>query len=71
MVPQSFGMAVVTNHQHNEMRQVGFGGNAEWLIPSGFAQVDGGADLSGLWKVWSGTYDVGTETLQLFINRVN
>ena len=68
MVPQSFGMAVVTNYQHNELRQVGFGGNAEWMIPSGLAQVEGGADLSGLWKVWSGTYDVGTDTLQLFIN---
>ena len=71
MVPQSFGMAVVTNYQFNELRQVGFGGNAEWMIPSGLVQVDGGADLSGLWKVWSGTYDVGTETLQLFINGTN
>ncbi len=71
MVAQSFGMAVVTNYQFNEMRQNGTGGYAEWMIPSGLAQVDSGADLSGLWKVWSGTYDVGTETLQLFINGAN
>ena len=68
MVAQSFGMAVVTNYQHNELRQYGSGGYPEWMIPSGLAQVEGASDLSGLWKVWSGTYDVGTDTLQLFIN---
>ena len=64
----AFGMAVVTNYQCNELRQYGSGGYPEWMIPSGLAQVEGLSDLTGLWKVWSGTYNVGTDTLELFIN---
>ena len=64
----AFGMGVVTNYQSNEMRQYGSGGHPEWMIPSGLQQVDGTADVSGQWKVWSGTYRVATEILELFIN---
>ena len=64
-------MAVVTNYQGNEMRQVGWGGIPEWMIPSGFNLVDGWDDLTGLWKVWAGTYNVATDTLGLFINGVD
>ena len=68
MVAQAFGMGVVTNYQSNEMRQYGSGGHPEWMIPSGLQQVDGTADVTGQWKVWSGTYRVATEILELFIN---
>ncbi len=64
----AFGMGVVTNYQCNEMRQGGSGGYPQWMIPSGFHQVDGTSNVSGQWKVWSGTYDVGTFALELFIN---
>jgi hypothetical protein len=67
----SFGMAVVTNYQCNEMRQGGSGGTAQWMIPSGFNLVDGWDDLTGLWKVWAGTYNVATDTMGLFINGVD
>ena len=64
----AYGMAVVTNPGFNELRQNGFGAFAQWLIPSGTMQVDSLSGLAALWKVWSGTYDVGTGTLELFIN---
>ena len=67
----AYGMAVVTNYQGNEMRQVGWGGIPEWMIPSGFNLVDGWDDLTGLWKVWAGTYNVATDTIGLFINGVD
>ena len=67
----AYGMGVVTNYQSNEMRQTGSGGYPQWMIPSGLYQVNGSANLSGLWKVWSGTYNVGSETLELFINGVS
>ena len=64
----AYGMAVVTNYQGNEMRQTGSGGTPQWMIPSGFYQVDGLNNVSGSWKVWSGTFSVGTGDLELFIN---
>ena len=67
----AYGMAVVTNYQMNEMRQSGAGGVPEWMIPSGFAQVNGANDLTGLWKVWTGTYAVASQTLELFVNGVS
>ncbi len=67
-IAQAYGMAVVTNHQQNELRQNDVGGHPQWMIPSGFYQVEGGDDLTGLWNVYSGTYDVGSELLELFIN---
>jgi hypothetical protein len=36
----SYGMAVVTNFGCNELRQGGGGGTAQWMIPSGFNQVE-------------------------------
>ena len=70
-VAQAYGMAVVTNYQQNEMRQGGAGGYPQWLIPSGFHQVDGTTNLAGLWKVWSGTYRVSNGQIELFINGVS
>ena len=67
----AYGMAVVTNYQANELRQSGAGGVAEWMIPSGFIQVDSADDLTGLWKVWTGTYSVAAQTLELAINSVS
>ena len=67
----AYGMAVVTNYQGNEMRQNGTGGTPEWMIPSGFYQVNGLSDVSGSWKVWSGTYNIGNGDLELFINGVS
>ena len=65
-----FGMAVVTNYQCNEMRQGGGGGTAQWMIPSGFNLVDGWDDLTGQWNVWTGTYDVGSDLIALWIDGV-
>lgn len=67
----SFGMAVVTNPAFNELRQTGGGGAAEWMVPSGFFQVDGSEYLEGLWRIWTGTYNVASHTIQLFINGVS
>ena len=65
-----FGMAVVTNYACNEMRQGGGGGTAQWMIPSGFNQVDGWDDLTGQWNVWTGTYDVANDLIALWIDGV-
>ena len=64
----AYGMAVVTRFGYNEMRQYGGGGYPEWMLPSGLYQVDGSAYLQGLWKVWTGTYSVASQTVELFIN---
>ena len=66
-----YGMAVVTNYQGNEMRQTGAGGVPEWMTPSGFQQVVGSANLEGLWKVWTGSYAVASQLLELFVNGVS
>ncbi len=64
----AYGMAVVTNTALNEMRQTAGGGYAEWLSPSGAFSVGGFDDLTGLWKVCSGTYEVASQTMELFVN---
>ena len=66
-----YGMAVVTNPIFNEMRQTGGGGIAEWMIPSGSYQVDSVSSLEGLWAIWSGTYSVASQLIELFINGVS
>lgn len=66
-----FGMGVVTNPIYNEMRQTGGGGTAEWMIPSGSFQVNSAGSLEGLWKVWSGTFTVASQLIELFINGVS
>ena len=65
-----YGMAVVTNATNNELRQGGGGGTAQWLAPSGFTLVDGFDDLTAQWNVWSGSYDVGSDLLALWIDGV-
>ncbi len=67
----SYGMAVITNPIYNEMRQNGGGGIAEWMIPSGSYQVDSLDSQEGLWAVWSGTFVVATQLIELFINGVS
>jgi hypothetical protein len=67
----SYGMAVVTNPIYNEMRQNGGGGVAQWMLPSGLYQVDGLDYIEAMWKVWSGTFTVASELIELFINGVS
>ena len=52
------------------MRQNNGGGRAQLLIPSSFGQIDGLSSLVGFWKVWTGTYEVATQKLELHINGV-
>jgi hypothetical protein len=66
----AFRMAVVTKFQCNELRQNNGGGRAQWMIPSGFFQVDSLSSLVGLWKVWAGTYEVAAQRIELNINGV-
>ncbi len=66
----AYRMAVVTKYQFNELRQNNGGGRAQWMLPSGLMQVDGLSALTGLWKVWTGTYEVATQKLELHINGV-
>ena len=63
-------MAVVTNYQKNELRQNNGGGKAQWFIPGGTGQIDGLSSLVSLWKVWTGTYEVATQKLELHVNGV-
>ena len=67
----SLRMGVVTNYGSNELRQNFAGGWAEWTIPSGYTTIVGSVGLAGVWAIWTGTYEVATATLELFINGVS